>query len=235
MLLFLGWLKYLDFYTDHNDAILVPSFKGFHVLELDSLTESNLLRYAVIDSVFDSSIPKGIVVNQDPLENTYVKKNRKIYLTINSLQARKVTFPDVFDLTLRQAVSKLEHYGFVIGNLEYKPDIATNKILAFKVNGIAIDIGQELYYGTSVDLVVGQGLSAEKILIPNLIGYSRDEANRIVKSMSLNIGLQYFNESVSDSDAAVVYRQYPDFVDGKKINIGSSIDLYFNYKIKESL
>ena len=126
------------------------------------------MRYEIIDSIFDKSKLKGVVVNQDPLPNTKVKENRKIYLTINSLQTRKVYFPDIYDLTLRQAVRKLNKNGLEVGKLTYRSDIATNKILNYKVNGINIEIGQELYHGTTVDLVVGKGLSNEKILVPNL-------------------------------------------------------------------
>ena len=107
-------------------------------------------------------------------------------------------------------------------------DIATNKILNYKVNGISIEIGQELYHGTTIDLVVGKGLSNEKINIPNLIGLSRIEANIVLKSASLNIGLEYFNAEVSDSNSAVIYKQYPSFSEYKKVNIGSSLDLYFS-------
>ena len=62
-----------------------------------------------------------------------------------------------------------------------------------------------MYYGTIVDLVVGQGLSNEKVRIPNLIGLSRIEANIVLKSTSLNVGLEYFNEDVIDSSIAVIY------------------------------
>ena len=226
-LLFVVWLKWLNIYTNHNDFIKVPDFNGVHIKNLDSLVDSHALRYKIIDSVFYKSKQKGVVVNQDPLPNTDVKKNRKIYLTINSLKKRKINLPDVFDLTLRQAVSKLQKNGLEVGKLEYRPDIATNKVLAFKVNGIEIEIGQELYHGTTIDLVVGQGLSDEKVTIPNLIGLLRVEANFILKSTSLNVGLEYFNNEISDSNLAVIYKQYPQSGESKEISIGSSIDLYF--------
>ena len=228
VLLFVGWLKYLDVYTNHDDFILVPDFSNVHLTSLDSIVESYDLRYEIIDSIFDKSKTKGVVVNQDPLPNTNVKENRKIYFTINSLQTRKVNFPDIFDLTLRQAVRKLKKNGLEVGNLEYRSDIATNKILNYKVNGISIEIGQELYHGTTIDLVVGKGLSNEKIHIPNLLGLSRIEANIVLKSASLNIGLEYFNNEVSDSNNAVIYKQYPAFSEEKQISIGSSLDLYFS-------
>ena len=227
ILLFVAWLKYLAIYTNHDDFILVPDFYDIEISSLDSLVYSYSLRYEIMDSIFDKSKLKGVVVNQDPLPNTKVKKNRKIYLTINSLQTRKVYFPDIYDLTLRQAVRKLNKNGLEVGKLTYRSDIATNKILNYKVNGINIDIGQELFHGTTVDLVVGKGLSSEKILVPNLIGLLRSEANIILKSTSLNIGLEYFSTAVLDSNSATIYKQYPSFTDGKEISIGSTLDLYF--------
>ena len=235
ILLFVIWLKYLDFYTNHNTFIKVPDLKGIHITDLDSLLDSYSLRYVIIDSVFDESIKRGLVVNQDPLPNTNVKENRRIYLTINSIATRKINFPNVFDLTLRQAVRELQRNGLGIGKLEYQADIATNKVLAYKLNGIPIEIGQELYYGSIIDLVVAQGVSIEAVMIPNLIGLSRIEANIILKSTSLNIGLEYFNNDVIDSNMAVIYKQHPQFDENNKINIGSMIDLYFGFPRKDSL
>jgi beta-lactam-binding protein with PASTA domain len=233
--LFVVWLKWLDIYTNHNDFVKVPDFNGIHVDELDSIVHSHSLRYEIIDSVFYKSYPKGVVINQDPFADTDVKSNRKIYLTINSLKLRKVNFPDIFDLALRQAVSKLQKNGLEVGKLEYRPDIATNKVLDFKVNGISIDVGQELYHGTTIDLIVGQGLSNKKVRVPNLIGLSRVEANIILKSTSLNVGLEYFNNEVSDSNFVVIYKQYPKPHESKEISIGSLIDLYFEVPELDSL
>ena len=238
ILLFVLWLKYLDIYTNHNDYISVPNLKGIHIQDLDSIFDLNNLRYIIIDSVFDENQDRGLVINQDPLPGTNVKENRRIYLTINAIKTRKINFPDLFDLTLRQAVRELQRNGFGIGNLEYQADIATNKVLAYKINGIPIETGQELYYGTVIDLVVAQGISDETVLIPNLIGLSRIEANIILKSTSLNIGLEHFNNDVFDSNSAIIYKQFPilDSIDeNNMINIGSTIDLYFKSYQKDSL
>ena len=72
-------------------------------------------------------------------------------------------------------------------------------MLSYKINGIKIEIGQELYIGTIVDLVVGKGLSKQSVIVPNLIGLTRMEANIVLKSTSLNIGSEIFKSSVQDS------------------------------------
>ena len=230
ILLFFIWLKFLDIYTLHDNYIKVPNYINIELDDLDSITEANNLRYIIIDSIFDRNRPKGIVVNQDPEPFTDVKKNRRIYLTINSLESRKVPFPNIYDLSLRQAIRKLEKLDLEVGDLEYRADIATNKVLDFKVNGVKIIEGEELYVGTVVDLVVGKGLSQERVIIPNLIGLNRVEANIILKSNSLNIGSEIFLSSIEDSSLAIIYKQYPESNDEKEINIGSSIDLYFKSK-----
>ena len=227
VLLFIGWLKYLDYYTLHDKYILVPDFTNLPILALDSLAEVNDIRYVIIDSIFDKSKEKGIVVKQDPSALTKVKSNRKIYLIINSLQSRKVEFPDIYDLSLRQAIRILNKKGLVIGDLEYRDDIATNKVLDYKINGLKIEIGQQLYYGTIIDLVIGKGLSKKSVIVPNLVGLTRVEANIVLKSTSLNIGSEIFKLSVNDSSTAIVYKQFPIANDDNTLHIGSVIDLFF--------
>ena len=231
LLLFLCLFKFLDYYTDHNRFLKVPDFKNLHINALDSIFKNNELRYEVIDSVFDKQKSKGVVVNQYPPFNTDVKKNRKIFLTINSVKNKIVRFPDIFDLTLRQAVTSLKKNGFEIGKLRYKSDIAINKVLECKLNGIALQIGQELQHGSIIDLIVAKGLSSETVLLPNLVGLSKLEANIILKSNSLNLGLLYYDEEVKDSSYAIIYSQYPKFSEEIEVNLGSSVDLFFRNEI----
>lgn len=226
-LLFFIWLKLLSVFTLHNKHIEVPNYLDVNIENIDSITESNNLRYVILDSIFDRNRPKGIVVNQDPPPFSLVKKKRRIYLTINSLDSEKVIFPDIYDFSLRQAISKLENIGLEIGKLEYRPDIATNKVLDYSVNGIKIKSGQELYAGTIIDLIVGQGLSKKSVVVPNLLGLNRVEANIILKSTSLNMGSEFFADNIDDSAVAIIYKQYPIGNDDNMLYIGSSIDLFF--------
>jgi len=226
ILLFLLWLKYLDFYTKHDKYIQVPNFQGIHINSLDSLVDEFSLRYTIIDSIFDKSKRRGIVVSQDPEAKSYVKENRKIYLTINFLKNRKVIFPDIYDLTLRQAVRVLKRNGLKVGNLVYRKDIATNKVLGFKINGISIVPGQSLYHGTVIDLVLGRSVIKEEVIVPDLIGLTSVEANIIIKSSSLNVGKEFYRNNVTDSTNATIYMQFPAPNDQSLISLGSSIDLY---------
>lgn len=221
-------LKFLDLYTLHNKFIKVPDFSKFHVSKLDSIAKENNLRFVIIDSIADPNKMKGIVVSQDPFPLTDVKKNRRIYLTITESETRIVNFPDIYDLTLRQALRKLDNSGLLIGKLEYKSDIAINKILDFNVNGIKLVIGQEILKGTIVNLVLGKGLSQEDVLVPNLIGLDRIAANIIIKLTSLNIGEEIYLPECLDSSNAIIYKQIPAFENDNKLKLGSRIDLFYD-------
>ena len=220
------YLKFLDIYTLHDKHILVPDYSNFHISQLDSISNENNIRYIIIDSVSDLEKPKGIVLNQIPKPNTKVKKKRRIYLTITETNTSVGKFPDVYDLTLRQALRQIELTGLLVGKLEYKSDIATNKILDFNVNGISIFEGQEILKGTTVNLVVGKGLSEEYVFVPDLIGLSRIEAHIVLKTSSLNIGSEFYDENCEDSTLAVIYKQTPTFENDNELKLGSTIDLF---------
>ncbi len=226
VLCFFLWLKYIDFYTLHDEHIVLPDFYGVHIQDLDSVCQELDLRYIIIDSVFNKKVEKGTILEQDPIAGTNVKENRRIYFTINALQNKIVTFPYITDLSLRQAVRKLENLDLVVGNLEYKPDLARNVVLSQKVNGIKIKAGQELFVGTVVDLVIGSGLSDKTTTIPNLIGLTMKNAQTEIKVASLNLGVVIFHEGITDSATAVVYRQNPKVNEKRKIKLGTSIDIY---------
>ena len=204
----------------------MPDFYGVHIQDLDSVCQELYLRYIIIDSVFNKKEEKGIVLEQDPRAGTNVKENRRIYFTINALQNKVITFPYITDLSLRQTVRKLESLGLVVGELEYKPDLAKNVVLNQKINGIQIKEGQELFLGTIVDLVIGSGLSDKTTSIPNLLGLNLQKAQTEIKVASLNLGAVIFDEGIIDSTNAMVYKQNPELNEKIKVKLGTSIDIY---------
>ena len=226
LLCFFLWLEYIDFYTLHDEHIVLPDFYGVHIQDLDSVCQELDLRYIIIDSVFNKKVEKGTILEQDPIAGTNVKENRRVYFTINALQNKIVTFPYITDLSLRQAVRKLENLGLVVGELEYKPDLAKNVVLNQKVSGIKIKAGQELFVGTTVDLVIGSGLSDKTTSIPNLLGLNLQKAQTEIKVASLNFGAVMFDEGITDSANAVVYKQNPKINEKRKVKLGTSIDIY---------
>ena len=98
----------------------------------------------------------------------------------------------------------------------------------FNVNGISIFAGQEILKGTVVNLVVGRGLSDEYVIVPNLIGLARVAAHIVLKTSSLNIGTELYEENVLDTSNAIIYKQTPPFDNDNQLKLGSTIDLFFS-------
>ena len=221
-------LQYLSQYTLHNQTIAVPDLRGYTLAETDSILSQKGLRYFISDSIYDKTLQKGSVVEQDPLPNQKVKDNRTIYLVVNALSVPLIPMPDLIDLSLRQALATLETYGFVVGDLEYIPDLARDAVIEQQTNGKEVKAGDLVKKGSIVNLVMGAGLSDELVHVPLLLGLKRDEALETLRSGSLNRGGEIFDETVltdKDSMEAIIWKQVPDYVD-EKINLGSYIDIW---------
>jgi len=124
LILILLVYKGLAIYTRHGNNYIVPEYMGITLNDIKLYNLTSDFEFVVLDSVYDNNLEPGTIVMQDPLPNSLVKKNRKIYFTIVSTLPESVSMPDLVDLTYRQALSTLETYGLGIGKIDYVPDIA---------------------------------------------------------------------------------------------------------------
>ncbi len=226
LLLWIG-TKFLDFYTMHGSTIVVPNFVGLSINgdKVKDLADDNHLEYIISDSIYDATKPKGMVLAQDPLPGTKVKKYRKVYITVIANNPEHVKMPNLLDLTLRQAIAMLETYGLKVGKLTYKPDIAENSVLSQNYKGKPINPDVVIDKGSKIDLVLGKGLGNETVSIPNLIGKDREDAIKAINSASLNVGVETFDDE-NDTINVKVYKQSPDKSQGY-IRVGSPVDIWY--------
>ncbi len=236
LLLFLSmWIifRWLDSYTHHGETIEVPDFTGVKIADLNTFVQDKKLRYRIIDSIYDPKGPKGIVIRQDPEKKINVKENRTIYLYVTTQLPPQVIMPKLKDKSLRQAISMLESYGLKYGHPKFKPDQCANCVLEQLVKGKKVEAGASIAKGTIVDLIIGKGLSDEKVIVPDLRGLTRSLALEKLAEFSLSEGVPTFEEPV-DSVKEKVYRQIPGPSKEANIRMGSSVDLFFTNK-KEKL
>lgn len=217
-------------YTHHGETFPTPDFIGLQKNEVQKLCKENNLRYEVIDSVYRNDVPPGSVVNQYPEKGIHVKINRKIFLTINSSEKEMVAMPDLTGISIREAVAQAEMYGLRIGDLKFIPDIAKNNVIYQQYKGKKIKPGTRIAKGSIINLVVGVGLSNKKTFVPCLYGINEDAAENKLNSAALNIGAVVYDDNIktaTDSNMAVVWKQYPEFNHGKaQLNLGSPVDIW---------
>ncbi|HIA36103.1 MAG TPA: PASTA domain-containing protein [Flavobacteriales bacterium] len=222
--------KSLDDFTLHGQSIIVPDLKGFEVNDLDTFLTDRKLRYIIADSIYIPTEKKGVVIDQDPKPGLSVKENRRIYLIVNAIVTPKVKLPNLIDLSLRQVITTLETYGFVVGELEYVPDIARDAVIGQKVNGIEINTGDMVKKGATIDLIMGDGLSDEEIRVPLIVGLNQEEALMVLKTSSLNEGGVVYDKTVltsTDSANAKIWRQHPEY-GVSMINLGGNVDFWLS-------
>lgn len=223
-----GALKLLDIYTLHGRSIQVPDLEGLYLDEAKELLPELNLRYVINDSIFDNTREKGSVAMQDPEAGTKVKRNRTIYLTTVAVLPEMVPMPDLTDLSRRQAMALLETHGLRVGRIEYKPDIARNVVLEQKYQDGIIEPGAPVAVGTSINLVLGEGIGENIALVPLVIGMTPEEAARTLISASLNLGEERHFEEEEETRAYRVYRQSPDPLNEPVyLQAGSPVDLVY--------
>lgn len=223
---FFGWL---NFYTDHGDAFSVPDFKGHTVAEAESLAQEKELRLVVIDSVYSADGERGTVIDQNPPPDFKVKQNRRIFVTIKSVNPKIIKMPDFRDMTFVQAKADVESYGLKIGKIIYKPSKYDNVVLEQEYKGEVISPGTEIEQYSEIDLVLGESQDMGNSVTPMLIGLTRDEAQKQINERNLNTGVILYDETVvttADSVSALVRKQFP--VPNVPLNPGDDVDLWMS-------
>ena len=224
-----GAVVFLNVVTKHNQELLVPDFTNLSVEEAALLAEEAGMRVEVTDSVFVKRMQKGAVYRQNPAAGDKVKSGRRIVLTINAVNAKKLTMPNLIGYSMRQAKAEILSRGLVLGKLIYVPDMATNNVLKQLYKGEEIEPGTQIESESVIDLVVGLNNMDNRTYVPDVYGLKNNRAVEAVQDHSLNVKSLRFDTTVRDYDDsldAVVYRQVPEPSDSISVGMGSDVVLY---------
>jgi beta-lactam-binding protein with PASTA domain len=225
--IFLGFLFlkiYLPLYTNHGETVSVPDLSGYDYDEAVDVLESSGLQYEVSpDSGFSTDHPALGILKQIPAANAQVKSGRRVYLTLNARNAPIIKMPNMENMLLKNAQEMLSNLGLLRGDIIYVPDIGINVVLEQRYKGVTIREGFEVPKGSKIDLVVGDGMGNQLLLVPSVIGMDEEEAEFLILGSGLRVGRKNYNRTDS---AAVgkVYLQSP--ASGIEVRTGEAIDLW---------
>ena len=153
-------LTFLKYFTFHNNHQKVPNLKGISLINLPQIISDKNLRFEIIDSSkFTPILPPLSVIEHLPGPGKLVKKNRKIYVTLNPSGYKRISVPNVVQITRRNAEVKLISVGFSIGEITYENNIGKNMVLEVRYEGEPIEPGILLQKTAKIDLVLGNGKS----------------------------------------------------------------------------
>ncbi|MBC7124680.1 MAG: PASTA domain-containing protein [Bacteroidales bacterium] len=220
---------FLRIYTRHNQEQPTPTLLGMAVEEAAEVIADNNLRIEIADSVYIFNKKPGSVISQNPEPGTMVKKNRRVFVTINAKNPIKIEIPNIVGYTLRQAKAILEQEGFEVGTLYFRPDLGLNNVLEQRFEGKIAEPGTRIPKGSKIDLVLGQGMQGERTGIPLLIGLKLNDAVSRIIEASLNVGRIRYDETIithNDSLDARVYSQYPAYMENATLGFGTRVDIW---------
>lgn len=159
LLMLFGLIRWLGYYTKHDEKIEVPNLEKLSLDEAEKVLGDYSLNYVVIDSAsFNPKFPPKSIIEQNPMPGDFVKENRKIYLTLNPSDYRKIAVPNVLDQTKRQVVIQLKSLGFRIGKERYIKDLGKDVVRGLEIRRKKVKPGDRLPKNTVIDLVLGDGL-----------------------------------------------------------------------------
>ena len=199
--------------TRHGARRIVPDFSGIRLSDAEKLAARHDLELHINDSLFVPAYEGGIVLDQLPEGGVEVKPGRTVYITINSFRQKMVEVPYVAGRSLRQAKNMLEIAGLEIERLVYRPDLATNYVLAAFIGRDSITAEQriEAEMGSGLILHVGVEESQNTTAVPQVVGLSLREAKGRIWESGLNVGKILFDEGINllNQKEARVYLQTP--------------------------
>ena len=229
VVLIVGAMIFLNRVTQHGKELSVPDFSNLSIAEAEYVASQAGVRVEVTDSVFVKRMKRGAVYRQNPAPGSKVKEGRRIVLTINAVNAKKVTMPDLVGLSLRQAKAELMSRGLVLNRLVYVQDMATNNVLRQLKGNREIEPGTMIDSESAIDLVLGLNDLDNKAYVPDVTGLKNMSAVEAMFDHSLNIKDLKFDETVKDYDDslnAMVYRQVPEPSDSVSVAMGEEVMLY---------
>jgi eukaryotic-like serine/threonine-protein kinase len=220
----LGWI------TNHGKYLKVPSVAGKNVDEAVKLLENQGFDVVITDSLYNDSLPLNTVKKQIPDPDATVKVNRTVFLNINPVVLPMIDMPKLEGLSYRFALDKLAKSNLKLGDTTMRPDFMKGSILEQNYNGSKILAGTKIRWGSTIDLVVGGGLEAQPIKVPDLNGLTVAEAKGILKDKGILLASILTSGSVTDTLNAFVYKQNPEVLDIDKspiyIKPGQTMDIW---------
>ncbi|MGE5680756.1 MAG: PASTA domain-containing protein [Bacillota bacterium] len=200
-----------------GSEVSVPKVIGLNESDAKRILEEKDLEPVNGGERYDERFPRGTIIFQKPSAGAVVKENRRIFLFISS-GVPLVKVPGLKGKNYRDAKLTLERMDLAIGD--------THNVQSSAPKDIIIDQqyyeGTEVKKGTRVNVTLSAGENLG-IKVPDLLGKSLSEAERILKEQKLNLGKINYQPSFSLLPNTVI-DQYPS--KDNVVSEGSSIDLF---------
>ncbi len=161
----LFWLtiQFMDFWTNHGKTAEMPNVVGLDFYKARDVLEANHFEVEV-DSIYNTQVKYGEVLDQSPKEKEIVKYGRTVYLKINSFYPEmKEIREELLHISSIQATKILESLG--ITRIKIKTVIGDNddEVIDVKYMGRRVTKGTKIPVTGEIELTVTDSPNNEGI------------------------------------------------------------------------
>ena len=205
----------------------IPDVVGKSETDAVNLLNSKDLEPVIADTTYDEKFPEGSIIFQRPHGGETVKEGRRVYLFVSGGEP-VVYVPQLTGKSVRDAKFSLERLGLKLGDVDQEPSSYPKDMIYDQ----QFAEGTPIKKGESVNVTVSLGqVQAGSIEVPDLIGKSLTEAEKILADSSLKVGKINYQPSFSLLPNTIL-DQYPS--KGNKVNPGDAIDLFVTKTANEN-
>lgn len=219
----------LRWLTHHNSSKTVPQVTGKTFEAAEKILEDAGFEVEIQDSIYTDTTKPNMVVKQFPEADEVVKVNRTVYLTINRAVPPMVEMPNLVGFSFRSAEMALKNNNLKFGDTTFEPDFAEGAVRKQLHRGQIITPGTKIRMGSVIDFVLGDGVGEKEFSVPNIVGMTYSQAERMLREVGISFGAIIIGPGV-DTSSAYIYDQRPTrFNDEKKIQhirSGQTMDIW---------
>ena len=166
----------------------------------------------------NNAYEEGLVLRASVQDGLMIEKNTVIVMTVAQGEDG-VNVPEVTGKSKEEATSILEKEGFVVNVTEsYDESVADGYVISQSP-----DADTMAPQGSSVTLRVSQGAEETKVRVPNVVGYTEEEATVNLVESGLSVGTV---TTTTNEDASLIDKVcYQSYSEGSYVDKGTAIDL----------
>ena len=184
-----------------NGDTKTPNLLGQQIDEVLSNREYNKFSIKEESREFSSEYEEGEIMGQRPEAGKSIKENGEITVVV-SKGAKTVKVTDVRNMTEKQARIELETRLGLVVKVEYE---TSSEVLEDYVIRSDPAENSEVREGDTVTIYLSKGKDVKKVKMTNLVGMTREKAEREIERLGLVVGS--VDETESSKDKGIVLTQ----------------------------
>jgi serine/threonine-protein kinase len=213
-------------YTQFHQPMIVPKIIGMEQAQAEKAVSSKGLHLKVVRSQYDEHVPAGLISEQNPKANFYVKRGQTVEVVLSKGNP-KVKVPLVIAMSFPQAQIALAGAHLRVGRESLMNSTEPRDVVLAQMPS-AGDLDDSF---SEVNLLVSAGLPDPSFVMPDLKNQPLEKAFKILRPAGITIE-KIKSEVHDDLDSETILSQTPPT--GTKIQKKDSVSFLVSAKSSDA-